>query len=305
MADQVVVPRMPNPRALAERAFDYVRATPLSDVTAVMTFFLALFFGFEAATFKITVQVALLIVLFQPALLRNPWLWSILAASATYALVRDWSVADNHKYLLVYWLWVMAFVFGFPDEDDRERVIVANARFFLIFIFLAAALQKLCSSTYMSGAMFELRILLDERFRAFAHLMGVEGNLLDHAGKTMTTLRSPLLVFEDNTLDIGSTDRIRMLSVAMTWYDLVVQVLIGALFLVRRRMTDIAGHALLLFFIFTTYLPAPVFGFGWTLAILGFAISKRPYPRIAMMYLVSCLAVLAYQTPWREWVLSS
>src|SRR5690606_36454416 len=98
----------------------------------------ALFFGFEAATFKITVQVALLIVLFQPALLRNPWLWSILAASATYALVRDWSVADNHKYLLVYWLWVMAFVFGFPDEDDRERVIVANARFFLIFIFLAA-----------------------------------------------------------------------------------------------------------------------------------------------------------------------
>ena len=121
----------------------------------------------------------------------------------------------------------------------------------------------------------------------------------------MTTLRSPLLVFEDNTLDIGSTDRIRLLSVAMTWYDLVVQMLIGALFLVRRRITDIAGHALLLFFIFTTYLPAPVFGFGWTLAILGFAISKRPYPRIAVMYLVSCLAVLAYQTPWREWVLST
>ena len=72
---------------------------------------------------------------------------------------------------------------------------------------------------------------------------------------------------------------------------------------VKRTLLSVA--ALLLFFIFTTYIPAPVFGFGWTLAILGFTASKKAYPRIALAYLASCLAVLAYQTPWREWVLGT
>ena len=38
-------------------------------------------------------------------------------------------------------------------------------------------------------------------------------------------------------------------------------------------MFDRIGHLCLLFFIYTTYLPAPVFGFGWLLSILGFALA--------------------------------
>jgi hypothetical protein len=81
------------------------------------------------------------------------------------ALVQDWSSADNHKYLLAYWLWVMTLATAVRDEELGELVLVRHARFFLIFVFLVAALQKLFSPTYMSGEVFELKLLLDERFK--------------------------------------------------------------------------------------------------------------------------------------------
>jgi hypothetical protein len=77
------------------------------------------------------------------------------------------------------------------------------------------------------------------------------------------------------------------------------------LLLARRAVTDKFAHILLLFFIFTTYLPAPVLGFGWILAIMGFALAKEKFPRIAAVYMISFVAILLYQVPWREWVLSA
>jgi hypothetical protein len=70
-----------------------------------------------------------------------------------------------------------------------------------------------------------------------------------------------------------------------------------------RKATDIAAHALLLFLIVTTYLPAPVFGFGITLSIMGFALAKDRCQIISAAYLVSDVAVIVYQVPWRDWVL--
>jgi hypothetical protein len=80
---------------------------------------------------------------------------------------------------------------------------------------------------------------------------------------------------------------------------------IGALLLIRKRRADELAHILLLFFIFTTYLPAPVFGFGWILAIMGFALAKEKFPKITAGYIVSFFAILVYQLPWRDWVLRS
>ena len=77
----------------------------------------------------------------------------------------------------------------------------------------------------------------------------------------------------------------------------------------EKRTQDVVGrpiaHILLLFFIFTTYIPAPVFGFGWILAIMGLALAKDNFPKIAAAYLVSFFAILFYQLPWRDWVLKS
>ena len=84
-----------------------------------------------------------------------------------------------------------------------------------------------------------------------------------------------------------------------------LQVVIGALLLFRRTITDAVASLLLLFFIFTTYLPAPVFGFGFTLAILGFALVKERSQSLSVAYLISMAAVLFYQVPWRDWALGT
>lgn len=118
-------------------------------------------------------------------------------------------------------------------------------------------------------------------------------------------LRNPYVQVADNYIQMGTDSYVHLVATLITLYDLFVQLAIGALLLFRRRSTDIAAHLLLLFFILTTYIPAPVLGFGITLSVMGFALAKQQFPRISAAYLMSIVAVLAYQVPWRDWMLGT
>jgi len=276
---------------------------PLFDAVAALTLFLVVIYGFVDSAFAIVSQLALLGVLLHWPLLRSPVLWAALAIVGSLVLIQHWYSADNHKYLLVYWLWVVTIASYLGPEAGAGKVLLFNARFFLVFIFLGAALQKWLSSRYMSGEMFEMCLLLDGRFRAFAHLVGIDKSVADAALLKYTTLQSPLSEVVNNELLLPATDRSRFVAWAVTWYDLLVQIFIGTCLVLNRRLADQLAHAALLFFIFTTYLPAPVFGFGWTLVVLGLTLTKDRFPRWALAYFGASVAVVLYQTPWREWVL--
>lgn len=291
------------PRPWLDDAVAAVHRIPLVDAVAALTLFLVVIWGFEAGITRFAMQLALMGVLLRPALLRSPYLWAALSIASTMALLREWSSADNHKYLLVYWLYVVTFATAVKDEDLARSILTWHARFFIVFVFLVAALQKTFSPTYMSGEMFELKLLLDSRFKAFGHLLGFDKSLADAARLAITELKSPLTKFEGNAVLLPANDRSRLLALLITWYDLLVQFAIALLFIPARKVTDRIGHAVLLFFIFTTYLPAPVFGFGWTLSIYGFAVSRDRFPLITLAYAGAFAAVLAYQAPWRDWVL--
>ena len=277
---------------------------PLVDAVAALTLFLVVIWGFQAPLARLAMQIALIGVLLRPALLRSPHLWGLLSIVNTMALLQDWASADNHKYLLVYWLYVVTLATAVKDEKLAQSLLTWHARFFIVFVFLVAALQKTFSPTYMSGEMFELKLLLDERFKAFGHLLGFDKSLADAARLTIARLKSPLTEFEGNAVLLPANDLSRRLALLITWYDLLVQFAIGLLFVPARKVTDRIGHVVLLFFIFTTYLPAPVFGFGWTLSIYGFVVSRDRFPLISLGYAGAFVAVLAYQAPWRDWVLS-
>lgn len=237
-----------------------------------------------------------------PATKSSPVLWGALATIATITVLRGWDAEDNHKYLLCYWLWAMCIAYSTRDSAFRDRIILFNARFLLIFIFLGAALQKFVSSTYMSGQMFEMALLLDNRFHAFSYFVGIDGELWEESLRRWNLLRNPFVQVIDNYITLASDDHVRRIAKLVTLYDLYVQVAIGALLLFRRRSTEIAAHILLLFFIFTTYIPAPVFGFGFMLSILGFVLVKDRYGGLTVAYLLSAAAVVVYQVPWRTWV---
>jgi hypothetical protein len=293
------------PSTLWARLAESLEKLRLNNTVPYLTLFLAVMFPFAWWPFSVVSKVALLTVLLFPSAARSSTLWAVLAATATLAIVREWDLADNHKYLLCYWLWVMCIAHTTSDSAFRDQIIRFNARFFLIFIFLGAALQKFFSETYMSGAMFELELLLDFRFRAFAHLVGVDNALMEESFRRLMLLQNPFVQVVDNYIRLSTDDHVHRAATLITLYDLYVQVAIGALLMFCRKGTDVAAHILLLFFILTTYIPAPVFGFGATLCVMGFALAKERFQLISGAYLLSMVAVLAYEMPWRDWVLET
>jgi hypothetical protein len=285
--------------ALAE----FVEKLDFLETIGLLTLFLAVVFGVEHWLFEIVARLSFLLFLLRPRLLRRPEFWLALAVAGTFGVILRWEVTDNHKYLLVYWLWVLFVAHLFISPERRERTIRCNARFFLCLIFLAASTQKLSSPSYRSGAMFEHLLYVDSRFTAFGKLVGISPQVPDAVKKRIALFRSPFAEVEGNELEIPGSDRARIAALVLTWWDFSLQLLIGSLLLFRRPVTDKFAHILLLFFILTTYLPAPVFGFGWILAIMGFTLAKEKFPKIAAAYIICFAVILLYQVPWREWVL--
>ena len=283
---------------------EFVRNLELLQTVNVLTLVLTVVFGFDHWLFQTVGRICLLMFVLHPRSIRRAEFWLSLALAGTTVTILDWERVDNHKYLLDYWLWVLFIVHLFGQPERQQRVIRFNARFFLCLIFLAAASQKLSSPSYRSGAMFEHYLYVDARFTAFDKLIGINPSVSDAVKKQLMFLRSPFAEVEGNEIHIAGSDRSRAAALAMTWWDVSVQFLIGALLLIRRSRTDEVAHILLLFFIFTTYLPAPVFGFGWILAIMGFTLAQDKFPRIAAVYMICFVVILLYQVPWREWVLA-
>ncbi len=293
------------PSLLVTRLGEALRDIRKGDSVTYLTLFLAVVFGFQSWLFQLSVQLALLVVLLAPSLAQRPALWFLLSMAASITLVHERDLADNHKYLLCYWLWVMCIAHIPSDRELRDRIIRFNARFFLIFIFLGAVLQKFLSSTYLTGGMFELELLLDDRFRAFGHLVGIDPSLGEENLRRFNLLQHPYVQVLDDKIKLLSNDHVHYVAKLVTLYDFYVQVAIGVLLLFCREVTDMVADFLLLFFIFTTYIPAPVWGFGVTLSVLGFALAKERSQFMSAVYLLAMVAVLIYQVPWGDWVLGT
>ena len=283
----------------------FTRDLELIQTVSLLTLLLTIIFGFDDWLFRTVSWICLLLFVLYPRSLRWPLFWLGLALAGTVTTILTWERVDNHKYLLDYWLWILFVVHLCPQADRQQRILLFNARFFLCLIFLAASAQKLASPSYRSGEMFEHYLYVDQRFAAFGKLIGIDPSVTDAAKKRVMFLRSPFVEVPGNEINIPGSQRAHVVALVMTWWDVSLQLAIGALLLFCRPRTDKIAHVLLLFFILTTYIPAPVFGFGWTLAIMGLALSKNKFPRIASGYLVSFFAILLYQLVWGNWVLGT
>jgi len=186
------------------------------DSVTYLTLFLSVVFGFESWPFQLSVQLALLVVLLAPSMAQRPALWFLLSMAASITLVHERDLADNHKYLLCYWLWVMCIAHIPSDRELRDRIIRFNARFFLIFIFLGAAMQKFLSSSYMTDGMFELELLLDDRFRAFGHLVGIDPSLGEENLRRLNLLQHPYVQVLDDKIKLLSDDHVHYVAKLVT-----------------------------------------------------------------------------------------
>lgn len=268
------------------------------EIVPVLTLALVVFHGFGGWFFPSGVVLLAIVALLYPPFLRTPVFWFLMTCLAGLTIWHDWYPVDNHKYLLGYWCAVLFLTFLMKPEA-REFVLLSNARFFLVIVMGLAVFQKLYSSNYVDGSFFEFVLLTDSRFQSFLNVFGVGSDVLAENRQRLADLRSSHLLLDRDHVLLASPPAVTVVTLLVTWWTVLIEAAIALAFVFCRATADLVGHVLLLVFIVSTYLVAPVFGFGFTLVILGYAICPPRWAEVRLAY-IGCLFLLElYDLPWR------
>ena len=153
----------------------------------ILTFVLWIFFGLSM---ELTAFWTILVAL-RPATIRQPLLWLTLAFIGSITIFANWHPVDNHKYLLVYWTWIIFFAAWRTSHEIGDRIVYFGARFLISFLMLAALFQKFSSFSYLSGDFFTFFILEDPRFFPILQRLG-GGEAVYQARSVYSYLTMPL-----------------------------------------------------------------------------------------------------------------
>jgi hypothetical protein len=208
----------------------------------------------------------------------------------------DWSLADNHAYLLCYWCFAVLLALV---SRDVAGCLAVNGRLLIGWAFAFAVLWKLVlSPDYLDGRFFRVTLVTDPRFADFARLAGGLG------ADQLADLRA----FAGGHWDAGlpppeQPSRFLWLARTTTIGTLAIEAAVAAACLSPpgrglSRLRDV----LLIGFCLTTYAVATVAGFGWLLLAMGVAQSDPRRRRTRLAYLAAFLVVLVYrELPVLRW----
>ena len=201
-----------------------------------------------------------------PGMSRRPWFWLVLATLTAVRVVWTWPLADNHAYLLAYWCLAVAIA---SREREPGPTLAWSGRVLIGLVFGFAVLWKTISPDYLDGRFLRVALLTDERLATFAVLAGGLGNdeLLER--RELLTRHADGVSAQPLALPPESA-RFRAAAWLATFGTFACEALLALAFLWPRK----SGPArirdpLLIAFCATTYLVAPVAGFGWLLIALG------------------------------------
>jgi hypothetical protein len=242
------------------------------------------------------------VVLLWPRSARRPWVWWAMAGFMAWALGSSWMLVDNHVFLATYW-WVAIAVARSAPAPHRDRALALSAAWLLGLTMLFATIHKLRTPELLSGDFFHLTFLTEARFAPLGFLLGEDlAQLAAANGERIAALK------RDPTqgavvLQTGGP-ALRELARAMSWLVVVFELALAVLWLVRweTALGRRVRHGALLGFAFSTYLIAPVPGFGAILAILGLANTRRGEGVLRACYLGVLLHVLFAAAILRAWL---
>lgn len=272
---------------------DKLRKGPTIEIIVLLSLCLVIFYGHEARYFSVAVAFLVL-----PALLYRPFLqhrlfWGLIAAVSGFVVLRQWYPIDNHKFLLSYWALALALAFS-VSEEYQQSFLGKTARFLLVFVMVGAVVQKTLAADYLNGSFFEFTVLTDPRLEPFMAALGVDRGDLSYNRGIISWLQAASPEHDTSAAVLEVSSSVHNIALVVTWWDYLVPVAIAAAFLIGTRWLDLVGHILLLAFVVTTYLAAPVIGFGWTLSIFGYALSAGRFPKIALCYLATFPLLTVY-----------
>lgn len=272
-------------------------------LSVVLTLLLLLLYAHRAWYVNLPLSIIAIAALIFPVLSCSRVVWAVVTVIVTLGSLENWYALDNHKYLLGYWCLAL---FCFFSRVASPLDLAKTARCLIGLVFALAVLQKTAYGDYLDSSFFYYELLLDERFGWLArHFGGVP----DHVVELNVAARNALLNFDSRlvTVRLEGRPNLDLIASVITWWNYLIQLAIAAAFLLPgpdslRKYRDI----FLLVFLVTTYLFAPVIGFGWVLATMGVAQTTDEQTGTRVAYVGAFLLLQSYRIPWSEvWALLS
>lgn len=258
------------------------------DLTLWATVLLLLIYPPEDALIStLSRALALSVLVFPQRLLHRPEVWLVATTLAVLGVLYDWHSADNHKYLLAYWLLA---IFCTMHTPSPERALASSARYLIIGTMGWAVYHKVSSPDYLSGEFFTHAILLDERFESVAKtLAGISKEVLEDNRVAVEHLTHWSL--KTNAVSIAGAPALAGIACFVTWFGVLFEAAIALMFLFPPtfRLLGTVRDWLLLGFVGMVYPIASVLGFAYTLVAMGLAQSQGK--RATWAYVV-CLPLL-------------
>ena len=248
------------------------------------------------------ILAAAVVVLIYPKALRQWQVWAALSVMTALRIADDWPLADNHIYLLGYWLLAVSLALR---SQDAAATLAAASRSLIGLAFVFAVLWKAAlSPDFIDGRFFRVTLVTDPRFAAAARMIGgLSDEQLKAAREAMALLPQGAELL--NPPALVEPERLRLFAIASTWGVLVMESLVALLMLSRARLAGSLRHIVLLSFCAVTYAFAPVAGFGWLLIVMGLGQVEARQIWLARLYQLTFLVVLFYdEVPWAELMLN-
>jgi hypothetical protein len=236
--------------------------------------------------------LAVLALLYAP-LLRKPGVWALLTLLAGLRVVLDWPLADNHAYLLGYWLLAISLALR---SRNAERSLQISARWLIGLAFALATIWKLAlSPDYLDGTFFRVSLLVDDRFEGLTRLLGgISADKLEWAREKLSAHHDGPGSGESIAASLGLA--YHRLALFATIWTIAIEALIALFFLAPlRRRWEPCRDVTLLSFCATTYAFATVSGFGWLLVAMGIAQCARHRVVTRLCYVGAFLLILGYR----------
>lgn len=268
------------------------------ELALLLTLLLLIFYPPRYVYISLPLSVIAISAILMPPLRRSRFLWLLAALLVGAVAVSNWHATDNHKYLLCYWCLAICCSLCTADPD---RSLARIARWLIAAVFSIAVLQKFLSNDYLSSDFFYFELLFDERFAGLAKYVG---GVSEFSSELNASARRALVNY-DSVLAAAklssNSGSLLYLATFITWWNFLLQVVIGVVHLApTSTWLATLRHPMLLLFVLSTYMFAPVIGFGWVIIILGVAQLDPAATRMRLLYLLSFVLLQIYKYPWRS-----
>lgn len=278
------------------QAFGWVQRVAeanLVRVTTSLTCVMILLTGPTAWYVAIAVSAVAALLLIFPRLADSPAPWAYLGTALGASALYSWESADNHKYLLAYWCYLI-MVSRFAH--DTRAYMVRYGRWLVGACFAFAVYWKLRTSDFMTGDFFRVQLFSDSRFHALARWLGGVPAAELHEFQRMFQLLATLPSLEGVGVDLPVSQRVEWIATAMTWWALLIESTVAVGFLLPDRVwLGRWRDAALIVFILSTYPIATVMGFGLLLATIGFCQARSA--NVRWVYLIAFFAMFFFKFP--------